>query len=137
MTHRVYHVPNDPYYSAHAQAMTETDYAYLLAHTLAVTGRIYCLTGTFVSKIESQEADYYLFDAGEQGSPRNFIIENTTEANIKIGQVYKVYVDVEGTQIQNYPVLALRRTYWLLEQAGASASPGASSSPGASPTSGA
>jgi hypothetical protein len=133
MTHRVNHVAQDPYYSSHAYLLTATDYDYLLAHTVAVTGRIYCLTGTFVNKIENETAEYYLFDSGDQGSPRYVVVENTTSADIKIGPVYRIFVDVKGESVQNYPVLVLRQSYWLLEKSpGVSASPGASSSPGAS-----
>jgi len=112
MTHRINHVPKDPGYSFSAQQL---DYAYLVAATKALVGRIYQIDGTPVRKIESDVSDYYVFDVGKPGELKLVVLENTTEVVLKPGQYYRAWVDVAGDTVENYPVLVLRNedSGWL------------------------
>jgi hypothetical protein len=126
MTHRVYHTPTEPGYSMAAQVI---DYNYLMDHTKAVMGRIYCIEGTVMNAIESDISDYYMFEVGEPGSLKYVVIENTTESEPKVGQCYRLFVDASGEKLESYPVLVLRNEKLMQEKTPSTASPSPSSTP--------
>lgn len=126
MTHRVYHEPTEPGYSTAAQLI---DYAYLMDHTKAVMGRIYCIEGTMLKSIESDISDYYLFEVGPPGNLQYVVFENPTNAEPKVGQYYKLYVDASGEKLEGYPVLVLRFEKLMIEKTPSTASPSPSATP--------
>jgi hypothetical protein len=135
MIHRVNRQWEEGSYSAIAQLLNGADYAYLLVATKALTGRVYRLDGTVVRKIESDISDYYLFYAGETGDLQPLVLEYTGEKGLNPGQLYRIFADVTGETLENYPVLSVKIVQQPpSESAAASPSPGASPVATASPT---
>ena len=103
----VNHVPALEGYTKQAWPM---DYAYLSASTESLLGQVYVCEGMVTEKLQDDETDRYLFNIGTSDDPKNIVLEYAKESTLKVGQYYKLYADVIGTQ-DGYPVLSARFAY--------------------------
>lgn len=107
MVHRVNRVPELASYTKKAW---KVDYSYLSSSAENLIGTVYKLEGLVMKKLETEEADYYLFNVGQPGETKPLIVEYSKEKGLQQDQFYSIFADVTGTY-DGYAVLTARFVY--------------------------